>query len=194
MKHLPNLLTYLRLMLIPVFVVLMLDPSRAMVIAAVVVFIVAALTDSLDGMIARRYGLTSEIGKLLDPVADKLLVMSALVMLVAQRSDLDARAWVPGWMVVLVLGREIWVTGLRAVAAAQGKIVAANAAGKVKSFLQMVAIVLLLLHDAPFPFLRKSVSCQVVGLYLLLISIVVSYWGAIEYSYLILGSQRRKSP
>lgn len=186
MKHLPNLLTFMRLAFVPLFVVLMIDPSRTMIYAATAVFILAALTDFLDGMLARHYKVISDMGKLLDPVADKLLVMAALVMLVAQRSALNAEPWVPGWMVVLVLAREIWVTGLRAIAAAQGNIIAAGAAGKVKSFLQMTAIVLLLLHDVRFPFLGPAMKCQIIGLYLLLVSIVLSYWGAVEYSLLVL--------
>ncbi|RIL06154.1 MAG: CDP-diacylglycerol--glycerol-3-phosphate 3-phosphatidyltransferase [Proteobacteria bacterium] len=184
-REIPNYLTYLRLILIPLFVWLMIEPSRSMVYWATAVFVIAAATDYLDGFVARKFGAVSEAGKLLDPLADKLLVMSALVMLVAQRSDLYGEPWVPGWMVVVILGREIWVTGLRAVAAAGGTIIAAGSAGKFKSFLQMLAIMLLLLHDLRFPFLG-TVTCQIVGLYMLLISIVFSVWGAMEYTTLVL--------
>src|SRR5262249_9731081 len=112
-QRLPNYLTFFRLALVPVFVVLMLEPSEYMVFLAIIVFVVAAITDYVDGIIARSFGAVSDFGKLLDPLVDKILVMAALVMLVAQRSDVDGTPWVPGWMVVLVMARELWVTGLR---------------------------------------------------------------------------------
>lgn len=190
LHRLPNWLTYLRLALIPVFVVLMVDPTQSTVYLATLVFIIAAVTDYTDGYIARRFGAVSDAGKLLDPMADKILVLSALVMLVAQRSDLTGAPWVPGWMVVLVLAREIWVTGLRGIAASKGIIVAANQSGKYKSGFQMVAIVFLLLHDISFPFFGQRMSCQALGLNLLFLSIAISYWGAIEYSFSVLSDDK----
>ena len=145
-KFVPNGLTILRLMLIPVFVVLMREPTQSMVYWATGLFIFASFTDFIDGYIARKFGAVSDLGKLLDPLADKILVMAALVMLVAQKTDEFGEPWVQGWMVVFILAREIWVTGLRAVAAKDGVVVAASNAGKIKSALQMFAIVLLLLH------------------------------------------------
>lgn len=181
-NNLPNWLTYLRLALIPVFVLLMLDPTPAMVRVALAVFIVAALTDYVDGFVARRWGAVSNYGKLLDPLADKILVMAALVMLVAQRSDLYGDPWVPGWMVVLVLAREIWVTGIRGVAASRGLVLQADGAGKVKSFLQMTAICCLLLHHTELRLGAGHVTAQILGANLLLLSIFVSYWGAFGYT------------
>jgi len=113
--------------------------------------------------------------------------MAALVMLVAQRSEIDGTPWVPGWMVVLVLAREIWVTGVRALAASKGVIVAAGTAGKVKSSFQMVAIVLLLLHDYPVALFGLSIPSQILGLNALLVSIILSYWGAIDYTLTVFG-------
>jgi CDP-diacylglycerol--glycerol-3-phosphate 3-phosphatidyltransferase len=149
MRKVPNWLTAIRLALIPLFVVLMVNPSRETLWIATAVFLVAAVTDYADGYIARRYRAVTELGKLLDPLADKILVMAALVMLTAQRTFESGDPWVPGWMVVVILAREIWVTGLRGIAAAHGHVVAASPAGKVKSVLQMVAIVLLLAYDLP---------------------------------------------
>ncbi|WKZ56289.1 MAG: CDP-diacylglycerol--glycerol-3-phosphate 3-phosphatidyltransferase [Bdellovibrionota bacterium] len=180
--RIPNLLTYLRLALIPVFVLLMIDPTPGMVRLALFVFIIAAITDSLDGFVARRWGAVSNYGKLLDPLADKILVMAALVMLVAQRSDLYGEPWVPGWMVVLVLAREIWVTGVRGVAASKGLVLQADGAGKLKSVLQMAAICFLLLHHTQFRVGAGEMSAQLIGANLLLVSIMVSYWGAIGYT------------
>lgn len=186
-QKIPNWLTLLRLGLIPFFVLLLIEPTPFMVSVATLVFIVAALTDFVDGYIARRFGAVSDAGKLLDPLADKILVTAALIMLVAQRSDFDGSPWVPAWMVVLVLAREIWVTGLRGIAASKGLVLAANATGKLKSGFQMVAIVLLLLHDTKLRLLGIQLSCQTIGTNLLLLSLVLSYWGAVEYSMLVLG-------
>lgn len=191
-QKLPNWLTYIRLGLIPIFVLLMLDPSRLMVDLATLVFIIAALTDYIDGYVARRFGAISDFGKLLDPLADKILVMAALIMLVAQRSDVFSEPWVPGWMVVLVLSREIWVTGLRGVAASQGKIVAASNSGKYKSALQMISIFCLLMHDRGFLWLGLNISYQIVGLNLLALSIAISYWGAVAYTYEVLVVDQSK--
>ena len=193
-KKIPNWLTYLRLVLIPVFVILMIDPTRTMVLVAAWVFIAAAITDYVDGFIARKFSAVSDFGKLLDPLADKILVMSGLVMLLAQRSDENGTPWVPGAMVVLVLAREIWVTGLRGVAASRGLIVPAGGAGKIKSGFQMIAIVLLLLHDRPLSSLGIPVawSCKFLGLNFLLISILFSLWSATEYTWSILVANRKE--
>ena len=190
-RKVPNWLTLSRVALIPFFVYLMHEPSRAMVNLATLVFIFAALTDWVDGYMARRYGAVSDFGKLLDPVADKILVMAALVMLVAQRGDVYGDPWVPGWMVVLVLARETWVTGLRAVAAGRGMIVAANNSGKYKSGIQMGAIILLLLHDYTFTLFGLKLTCQLVGINFLLISIAFSYYGAVEYTRMILFQEKQ---
>lgn len=154
--------------------------------AAAIVFTLAAITDFVDGFVARRYQAVSNFGKLFDPLADKILVMAGLVMLVAQRSEIDGSPWIPGWMVVLILAREIWITGLRGMAASEGIVVAASGSGKIKSGFQMVAILLLLLHGVPFPGSENALSCDYVGLHLLLVSMLFSYWGAVDYTYQIL--------
>ncbi len=182
---LPNWITLLRVALIPVFVVLLVDPSEWMLTLAVYIFAFAAITDYLDGMIARTFGYVSDFGKLLDPLADKVLVLSALIMLTSLKSDQYGEPWVPGWMVVMVVAREIWVTGLRGVAASHGTVVAANSAGKMKSLLQMVSVIFLLLHSQPLHLGIITVSCQLVGLNLLFLSLVFSYWGAIQYTKMI---------
>lgn len=182
---LPNWLTLLRVALIPIFVVLLIDPSEWMLQTAVYIFIFAAITDYLDGIIARALGSVSDFGKLLDPLADKILVLSALIMLTGLRTDQFGESWVPAWLVVLVVAREVWITGLRSVAAGNGVVVAANSFGKMKSFLQMVAIVLLLLHDHLLKIGGLTVPCQVLGLNLLFASLVFSYWSAYQYTALV---------
>lgn len=137
--NLPNKLTLLRIIAIPVFIaVLMMGYGYA----ATAIFVLAALTDMLDGRIARKYNLVTNFGKLMDPLADKLLVMSALVCLVELGS-------VPGWMVIVILAREFAVTGLRQVAASEGIVIAAGTTGKIKTITQMIAIPLLLLENWP---------------------------------------------
>ena len=141
--NLPNKLTMARIIAIPVFIVVLMMEYRY---AATIIFILAALTDMLDGHIARKYNLVSNFGKLMDPLADKLLVMAALVCLV-ELGD------VPAWMVVVILAREFAVTGLRQVAVEQGIVIAAAPTGKIKTITQMIAIPLLLLANWPFVYI-----------------------------------------
>jgi CDP-diacylglycerol--glycerol-3-phosphate 3-phosphatidyltransferase len=188
-KRLPNWLTFLRLALIPIFVVVLIEPSRSNLNLAAIIFVCAAITDYADGILARRYAAITDFGKLFDPLADKILVMAALVMLVALRDE-RCVSFVPGWLVVLILARELWITGLRAFAAKDGTIVAAKAGGKVKSFLQMVSILALLLHDYSFPLFGFRITFQEVGLNLLVVSVVFSYLSAFDYSIAILAPKQ----
>ena len=176
--------------MIPILILLLRDPSDSMLRAAFYIFVFAAVTDYVDGIIARTFGYVSDFGKLLDPLADKILVISTLVMLVAIRDPIYGDSWVPAWMVVLVIVREIWVTGLRGVAATHGTIVAANSAGKVKSFLQMFAIGALLLNDFTPHLLGVPFPARIVGLNAMLISLFFSYWGAFQYTMMVFGFSR----
>ena len=137
--NLPNKLTLGRIFAIPVFIIALMMGYR---VAAVVIFILAALTDMLDGKIARKYNLVTNFGKLMDPLADKLLTMAAFVCLVELGQ-------IPAWMVIVILGRELIITGMRQVAAAEGIVIAAGWSGKIKTVLQMVAIPLLLVQNWP---------------------------------------------
>lgn len=137
--NLPNKLTLGRICAIPVFIVALMMDQRVL---ATVLFIAAAFTDFLDGHIARKYGLVSNFGKLMDPLADKLLTMSAFICLVELGQ-------IPAWMVIIILGRELIITGMRQVAAAEGIVIAAGWSGKIKTVLQMVAIPVLLLKNWP---------------------------------------------
>ena len=166
--NLPNKLTMGRIFAIPVFIVLFLLDYRY---AAAVIFILAALTDMLDGKIARKYNLVTNFGKLMDPLADKLLVMSALICL-SQVGD------VAGWMVIVILGREFIITGMRQVAAAQGIVIAAGTTGKIKTITQMIAIPLLILENWPFSLLSFNLPMDVIFLWIALVMTVVS---GIEY-------------
>ena len=138
--NLPNKLTLLRVFMIPIFfLVLFLAPEPVNRYVAVVIFIVASLTDMLDGKIARKYNLVSNFGKFMDPLADKLLVMSALVSMVALE-DLAA------WVVIIILAREFAITGFRTLAMEANIVMAASWWGKVKTTTQMIMIPVVLLQ------------------------------------------------
>ena len=153
-----------RIFAIPVFIVVFLLDYRY---AATVIFVLAALTDMLDGHIARKHNLVTNFGKLMDPLVDKLLVMSALICL-AQVGD------VAGWMVIVILGREFIITGMRQVAAAQGIVIAAGTTGKIKTITQMIAIPLLILENWPFSLLSVKIPMDTIFLWIALIMTVVS--------------------
>ena len=131
--NLPNKLTLARIVLVPVFMVFMYIRKPVYQYIAVAIFILASLTDLLDGRIARSRNMVTTFGKFLDPIADKLLVMSALVMLVCHLK-------MPAWVCVIMLAREFIVTGLRLVASSEGKVIAAGIWGKLKTVTQMIFI------------------------------------------------------
>jgi CDP-diacylglycerol---glycerol-3-phosphate 3-phosphatidyltransferase len=144
--NLPNALTALRIFLVPVLVVVLLTRAEGGLFLGVAIFGVGVLTDYLDGYFARRRNQVTRIGILLDPLADKLLTAAAFLSMVEM-------GLVPAWMVMIILGRELAVTGLRNVAAGRGVLIGASALGKGKMVAQVVAIFLLLL-SRPFPVLR----------------------------------------
>lgn len=139
MFNLANNLTLARIGAVPILVILLYFPGRGACIAAVLVFLAAAVTDIVDGVVARSRNLVTTLGKFLDPLADKLLISAALIML-------TRLGWVEAWVAVVIVGREIAVTGLRAVAADYGVVIAADRFGKLKTILQMMALCPLLLH------------------------------------------------
>jgi CDP-diacylglycerol--glycerol-3-phosphate 3-phosphatidyltransferase len=169
--NLPNLLTLTRILLIPVFVVLFVTPDQDRSLMAAIVFVVAAVTDMLDGYLARRSGQVTKLGKLLDPIADKLLVLSALILLV----NVDR---VSALVAILIIARELGVTGIRAIAAGEGMIIAAETTGKYKMALQVVAIVMLILEGTSLAALGNLHLAGIVTLYL---SLVLGYISGGQY-------------
>ena len=145
--NLPNYLTFARIVIVPLLVVVLLTPLSEQWLGvsgyalAIGIFLVASLTDIFDGYLARRRNQVSTLGKFLDPIADKLLVSAALIVLVEKQLA-------PSWAVVIILGREFIVTGLRSVAAAEGIVIQAQSIGKVKMWAQCIAIVALLVAAA----------------------------------------------
>ncbi len=143
MFNLANKLTLLRILSVPVIVILLYYPGVITSWIALVVFMAAAVTDLFDGIVARRQQLVTNFGKFLDPLADKLLICSVLVMLVNN-------GWAPAWVVILIIGRELAVTGLRAIASDQGVVIAADKFGKIKTVLQIMALCPLIVNYPVF--------------------------------------------
>ena len=167
--NLPNKLTILRILLVP-FIILCfyLPPSWGMWIG-VVLFVVAAATDTLDGRYARSHNMVTDFGKFMDPIADKLLVNSVLVMLTAQGT-------VPPVVTILFIAREFVISGLRLVAAGKGVVLAAGNLGKIKTTLQDIALPFLMVGHVWKGF-------RIVGLVLLYASLVMSVWSGWDYVY-----------
>jgi CDP-diacylglycerol---glycerol-3-phosphate 3-phosphatidyltransferase len=177
--NLPNILTLGRIGAIPILIVLLHFEGRAAGVWAAVVFSAAAMTDWIDGWLARKWQVVTVLGKFLDPLADKLIVMAALIMLI----PLDR---VPAWAVFLILAREMVVTGLRSIASSEGIVISASELGKYKTIFQMVAIVGLILHyDYYWLFgLQWEIfhaSMHTAGLFFFWISFLLTMWSGIDY-------------
>lgn len=173
--NLPNSITLLRILLIPVFVWLYLEPTPERALWAGLVFSGAAFTDFLDGYLARRRGQITNLGKLLDPVADKLLVASGLILLVQVQQ-------VAVWLAIVMIARELIVTGARAVAAKEGLIVPADSLGKFKVIGQIGGILCLIFQGA---WLEAQAILSVAGILLLYAALVLSLVSGWRYLVLI---------
>ena len=143
--NLPNKLTMIRIFLVPVFVIFMMLPVGAGRWLALAVFIIASLTDTADGKIARKYNLVTDFGKFMDPLADKLLVCAAMICLVS-------KGQLPAWVVVVIISREFIISGFRLIAVENGVVIAASWWGKIKTVVQMVMICALLIDASPMWF------------------------------------------
>lgn len=164
--NLPNKLTVLRVIMIPFFVFFLLyqgGENTTFRMISLVLFIVASLTDLLDGKIARKYNLVTNFGKFMDPLADKLLVCSALICLIELGQ-------LPAWMVIIIISREFIISGFRLVASDNGVVIAASYWGKFKTTFQMVAVVLLILNIPALSLITNI--CVWVALALTIISLI----------------------
>lgn len=168
--NLPNKLTILRVILIPFFVAFLLDPLalRGAKWIALLIFIVASVTDALDGNIARKYNLVTNFGKFMDPLADKLLVCSALIAFV----DMDM---MPTWIVMIIIAREFIISGFRLVASDNGIVIAAGIWGKLKTVCQMVMIIVLI-ADLGGVF-------EIIGTVLIWLSLILTIISLVDYLY-----------
>ncbi len=167
--NLPNTLTIGRIILVPVFMVAILCAIPFGSYWAALIFIAASFTDFLDGYLARKNNQVTNFGKIMDPLADKLLVAAALICLV-QLGD------VPAWIAILILGREFAVTGLRSVAAAEGIVVAASKLGKFKTVTQMIALILLILKADVL-----AVTGYNIGMIFLYLALFMTLYSGIDY-------------
>jgi CDP-diacylglycerol--glycerol-3-phosphate 3-phosphatidyltransferase len=165
----PNVLTMYRVFAIPGLVILLLFPNRFTTFFAALIFSIASITDALDGFFARRLGLESSFGKVMDPVADKLLVSSAFIMM-------TSLGWVPAWIVCIIIGREMAVTGLRNLMAEGRQDVSASNLGKYKTGFQIAAIIPLLIH---YPYL--GIQVHLIGMFFLWCALLLTVWSGADY-------------
>jgi len=188
--NLPNAVTMIRIGMIPVILTFTYYESRQNSFVAALLFAVTAATDFLDGWIARRTGLVTVIGKFLDPLADKLVVVSTLIMLVHLGR-------VPAWLVIVIMAREFIVSGLRTIAMSEGIVIAAGQEGKYKTAVQLAAISFLLVHyryQVDFLAFTAEVNANAVGTWLLYISVGLSVWSAALYIRDFLRLVYRREP
>lgn len=185
--NLPNKITLARICLIPLMVIIPFlniqgiwfgVPISNLIILAI--FLIASFTDYLDGYIARKYNLITDFGKFLDPIADKLLVITALIMLVEF-------GMIPGWIPIIILAREFMVSGIRMLAAGKGNVIAASMLGKIKTVSQMIAITLAFIDPNPFfAFSRGNLhgSLLILNIFTyitLMISVIATIWSGADY-------------
>lgn len=174
--NLPNTLTMGRIILVPVFMIALLCAIPSGSYWAAFIFILASFTDFLDGYLARKNNQVTNFGKIMDPLADKLLVAAALISLV-QLGD------VPAWIAILILGREFAVTGLRSVAASEGIVVAASKLGKFKTVTQMIALVLLILKADILAWTGYNI-----GMLFLYLALFMTVYSGVDY-FIKVGKQ-----
>jgi CDP-diacylglycerol--glycerol-3-phosphate 3-phosphatidyltransferase len=186
--NLPNMLTMLRIVMIPIVMVMLWDGTPVMNFWAGWVYTAATVTDALDGYLARKLNVVSVLGKFLDPLADKLIVLSTLVLMTGMGR-------VPAWVVALILARELSISMLRAIASSEGVVIAAGEGGKAKTALQMIAVLFLMLHHPykiDFWFTEQWVDFNTAGLFLLYISLFFALTSAGEYLGLFVDAVEAK--
>lgn len=172
--NLPNQLTMIRIFLVPLFLVIFLTHSKALGLTAAAIFVVAAITDGVDGYLARKHNAVTKLGQFLDPLADKLLITAALIGLVEVKL-------ISTWVAMIIIGREMAVTGLRAIAAADGTVIAAGPWGKAKTVVQIIFIVTAMLERS----LPDGLWLTTVAVYLfrplLWAAMLLTVWSGIDY-------------
>lgn len=169
--NLPNKITFIRVLLVPVFILMFYINIPHNQLYAGIIFIIAALTDTLDGYLARKYSLVTNLGKFIDPLADKLLVSAALILLVEVGT-------IPAWVVIIIIAREFTITGFRIIAASEGVTIAASSLGKFKTITQLIAIILLLFNNMFFE--QFNIPMDQIFLY---ISLAFTVLSGFDYIY-----------
>lgn len=171
MLNLPNMLSLARVAAVPVIIILLIYPGKVLSFIAAIFFLLVCITDWLDGYVARKKGLVTSLGKFLDPLADKLLIMSCFIMLIPAGR-------IPAWVVALIVSREISVTGLRAVASDMGVVIPAGKLGKVKTVFQIISVASLVVH---YPY--YGLDFHTVGILTLIPAFILTMWSGVEYFY-----------
>ena len=167
--NLPNAITVLRIGILPVLFLVLLEPGEALSLVIAILFILAALTDLLDGYVARRYNIVTRIGKLLDPIADKIIMSAAMVLLIPIGR-------IPAWVVALMVMRDFAVDGLRSMAAAEGHVIEASDLGKYKTFCQIIAVSALIIHYPIY-----GIDPSTIGRAFIYVALVLSMWSGFDY-------------
>lgn len=179
--NLPNKITVSRIFLIPLFLIVLTinfdwgeinignNTLPVTQLVGSIIFIFASLTDWLDGYIARKYNLITNMGKFLDPLADKLLVSAAFIMLIELQIA-------PAWIIIVIISREFAITGFRLVASGEGVVLAASSMGKLKTVSQILAVILLMLNN--FPFSYTNIPVDMIMLY---IALIFTVWSGLDY-------------
>jgi len=167
--NLPNTITMLRLLIIPVLFFLLLSPNQFWSLVLAVIFILASLTDLLDGYLARKYELVTTMGKFLDPIADKLVINTAMILMIPIGR-------IPAWVVAIIIIRDFVVDGIRTIATSEGVVIQASGWGKKKTLCQVFAVSALMIH---YPFL--GADAHVVGTVLLFLALILSVYSGLEY-------------
>ncbi|HWI61716.1 MAG TPA: CDP-diacylglycerol--glycerol-3-phosphate 3-phosphatidyltransferase [Symbiobacteriaceae bacterium] len=188
--NLPNLLTTIRILLVPVFLLAFLTRYKALGLLAAFIFVVAAITDGVDGYLARKHNAVTKLGKFLDPLADKLLITAALIGLVEVKL-------ISTWVAMVIIGRELAVTGLRGIAAAEGTVIAAGPWGKAKTVVQIIFIVTAMLHRSLPEGLWLHTLADFLFQPLLWAAVALTLWSGIDYFqayYRGLGAARPRTP
>jgi CDP-diacylglycerol---glycerol-3-phosphate 3-phosphatidyltransferase len=167
--NLPNAITLFRVSILPVLFFLLLSPGRGWSLVIAMLFIMAALTDLIDGYIARKYHIVTSMGKFLDPVADKLIVNTAMILMIPIGR-------IPAWVVAIIIIRDFIVDGIRTIASDQGIVIDASPLGKKKTLCQIFAISALIIH---YPFI--GADAHVVGMVILTIALLLTVYSGIDY-------------
>lgn len=179
--NLPNKITISRIFLIPLFLIVLTfnfdwgeinignNELPVSQLVGGLIFIIASITDWLDGYIARKYNLITNMGKFLDPLADKLLVSAAFIMLIELQIA-------PAWIIIVIISREFAITGFRLVASGEGVVLAASSMGKLKTVSQILAVILLMLNN--FPFSYTNIPVDMIMLY---IALIFTVWSGLDY-------------
>jgi len=167
--NLPNIITLMRISVVPFLFILLTEPGKKLSLILAILFAVASITDMLDGYLARKYNMITTMGKFLDPLADKLIVNTAMILMIPF-------GWIPAWIVAITIIRDLIVDGIRSIASSEGLYIQASRLGKQKTIAQLFAVTALMIH---YPFL--GIDSHLVGMVLLYIGLLLTIYSGLDY-------------